>query len=58
MYLGVLIDTFMKTVTAATPAYESPRCWVFEFDSQELVCTSNESYEEGDTSNWFDNNGE
>ena len=50
----------MKSTTTATAAYESPICRVIEIDIQELICTSpfgegNERYQDGDTSDWFNN---
>lgn len=50
----------MKSTTTATAAYESPNCRTIEINTQRLVCTSptgrsNEQYDEGDTSVWFNN---
>lgn len=55
-----LTDIFMKYTTAASTAYESPENWVIKINSNELICTSptgtgNESYEDGDTSGWYNN---
>lgn len=50
----------MKSTTTVTRAYEILDCMVIEIDIQELICTSptgriNESYDEGDTSGWYNN---
>ncbi len=58
--LRPLMIRIMKSATTATAAYESPNCETIEINTRRLVCTSptglsNEQYEEGDTSEWFNN---
>lgn len=34
----------MKSIAAATAAYDSPKCKVIGIDIQKLICTSTEGY--------------
>ncbi len=48
-----------KEFDAGKKAYQQPRIKVVEIDSSDIICTSptpqNESYEDGDTDDWFNN---